>query len=107
MSVSDTSAHAAAQIFGMSSELALVLIFLSGGLFVATFRLILRRVAFFCKEWDDFEVRAIKFFKQGTLAPCLPNKTHTCARKPDGDVCKARTHTHTLTSGLHVTRTCS
>ena len=55
-----------------------MLIFLSGGVFVSMFGLVLRRVASFCKEWDNLEVKAIKFDKQtrqGTLPhPGLPNK---------------------------------
>ena len=72
--------RAAAQVFGTPSELvemfdmAHVLNFLIVVLFVGMIAVILWRFAYFCREWDDYEVTAMECVKQGELAP---PSTHT------------------------------
>ena len=69
------ASNAAAQIFGTPSELvemfdmAHVLIFLIVVLFVGMIAVILWRFAYFCREWDDYEVTAMECVKQGKHTP--------------------------------------
>ncbi len=86
VSLTHTHAAAAAQIFGTPSELvemfdmAHVLIFLIVVVFVAMIAIILWRFAYFCREWDDYEVTAMECVKQGKHTP--PGHAHLHPRTP-------------------------
>ena len=75
-------------------DVAHVLIFLIVVLFVSMIALILWRFAYFCQQWDDYEVTAMECVKQGTL-PHLPHETNTHMRTQIPSERMESTHTHT------------